>query len=345
MRASFRFAFMLGVLALTLLGNAGAAGTPGLFEVNLADYVQNPHVWMNTMAADIGKQHIIQSLALFGKYIAGGMGLYVIFFKGILRNNWGVTTLTMFKVLAVVAIMDATRAGNGPVWAAIDYSTRGWEALYTTASGIASPLIEDAVEIGTRDMANAAQEYLKAAGAASGIAEVITTAQWKNPGNPLDDTTVQSLVTAEMQARQTTPVDRASLIVQFGYLLILGFFSLYTAIILGSAFSLIFSGLLLPFGVVAWGIGDGKMLKYILMGVIGAWLVVLITPFGMVLASKIAVQYPQQVLTKQIKDRTADLNGLAYQYRDEMLKCMSSTTGTSNELGIPKWLGGDSTLR
>lgn len=341
MQGSFRFAFTLGILALTLVGNAGATTAPGLFEVNLSDYVQNPRVWMDTLAKDIGDQRLIQSLALYGMYIAGGMGLYVIFFKGIFRNNWGVATLTMFKILAVLAVMDATRDGNGPVWAVIDSSTAGWSALYTTASRLASPLIKDAVEGGTADMANAAHKYLMAAGAASGIAEVITTAQWKNPNNPLDDTTVQALVTAEQQARQISPLDRASWIVQLGYVLILGFFALFTSIILGSGFSLILGSLLLPFGVVAWGIGDGRMLKYILMLVIGAWLTAAVTPFVMVLSAKIAVQYPQQVLTNQIKSRTADLNALAYQYREEMVKCMSGTTGQGNELGVPKWLGGD----
>ncbi|GAA5534767.1 hypothetical protein [Deinococcus aluminii] len=338
MTRRLRSALALAVLVLPLLGTAGAQGA---LEVNLADYVQNPRVWMDTLAADIGKQHLIQSLALFGTYIAGGMGLYTIVWKGILRNNWGVATLTLFKILAVIAVMNATRAGNGPVWAAIDASTQGWTALYSTASNLASPLIKSAVEQGTADMANAAHEYLMAAGAASGIAEVITTAQWQHPNNPLDDTTVQSLVTAEMQARQPTPLDRVSWIVQLGYLLVLGFFALFTAIILGSGFSLILTTLLLPLGVVAWGIGDGRMLKYLLMGVIGAWLTVAVTPFVMVLSAKIAVQYPQQVLTQQIKGKTADLNALAYQYRDEMVKCMSGVTGTGNELGVPKWLGGD----
>ncbi|MBZ9752200.1 hypothetical protein K7W42_15195 [Deinococcus sp. HMF7604] len=316
--------------------------TPGL-SLDLSDYIQNPGDWLRLIAADIGKYHIYGSLALFGQYLIGGLGLYTIFFKGILRSNWGVVGMTMIRTLIVLALMSSTRAGNGPVWAAIDLSSSGWVAIYDKASGLANPLIKNAIEPGTAAMAEAAHKYLMAAGAASGIAEVITTAQWHNPGNPLDDATVQSLVTAEMQARKTSPVDQASWIVQLGYLLILGFFSLYVAIIMGSALTLVLTGFTLVLAVVAWGISDGKMLKWTLMAVLGTWLTALLTPFVMVLAAKTTVQFPQHVLTRQVENHTAQLEALAYQYRDAMVQCMSNVTGTGNELGVPKWLGGDYT--
>jgi len=329
------WALLIAILATS----AGASSAAGI-ELDLSTYIQNPGEWIKSFSEQLGDWHVMASLSLFCLYLTGGLSLYVIIFKGAMRANWTIVYMTMFRALIVIGLLTGLRAGTGPVWTVIDRSTSGWISLYNVSAGLANKEIKKTVEKGTADMATAAQNYLMAAGAASGIAEVITTAQWHSMDNALDDSTVRSLVSAEMAAREKTPVDQASWIVQLGYLIIIGFFSLYVMIILGSAMSLVIGTLFLPIGLTAWGIGDSKILRHYLMSVLASWLIVILTPLVMILASKVAIEYPQKILVKQVEEQTTKLEGLAYRYRDEVVKCMDlAPTGPVSV--IPDWLSGD----
>ena len=309
--------------------------------INLSDFLQNPQFWMNELSRVIGENSLIQSLCLFCMYILGGMTVYTVVFKGAMRNNYGIIAITLLKAILVMALLSSARTGTGPIRLAIDQSVSTWVSLYNISAGIVNPRMVSVVTQSTTAMANATKDFIKTAGAASGVADLITSTQMADIASPVKDSAVTSLVTQELNARQAQPIDSASWIVQLGYFIILGFFSLFMAIIIGSGFTVILTSLVMPFGVTAWGIGDGKMLRYLLAGIIAAWLTAAATPFVMLVASGLAIKLPQSIMTAQIKNQTQDLNQKALQFRDEIRTCQSAVTGTGNDYGIPDWLGGD----
>ncbi|GAA5501043.1 hypothetical protein Dxin01_00774 [Deinococcus xinjiangensis] len=333
------------VLMVVLGGQAHAASSvssPSAVAVDLADFVGDPKKWMDVFAQIIGENHVVQILSKFTWYIVSAMAVYTSIFKGFMRQNWNVVYMTLFRSLLALAVLSGGQNGTGPMWTVIDSGLSTWSQVYQEAASIAAPKLEAVTSQSSVDMANAVQDYLMTAGAASSIADTITNLQFKNVNNPLDDSTVQSLVTDVMNARKKSPLESANWIVQLGYLIILGFFAVYTAIIAGSGLTIVLTSAILPFGVGAYGVGDGKMLKWMLISYIGAWATVLFTPFIMVGAAELSIKLPQNVLTAQIKNQTADLGKLATQYRDDMQTCQSAapTSTAASAVGIPDWLSG-----